>query len=129
MVVRKEVENWWKQAEEDFSSAKFNFDGKKYYLAVFLCQQAVEKGLKAYFLKVKRTSAGLTHSLVYLATEIKMPKKFFSFLRRLTPQFVDTRYPDASYGVPSEFYDDEFALEFIEGTEEVMEWLRLQIKK
>lgn len=48
--MRKETENWWKQAEEDLDSAQKNLEIKKYYLVAFLSQQAVEKGLKALIL-------------------------------------------------------------------------------
>ncbi len=49
--MRKEIENWWRQAEEDFDTAKFNFRGGKHKYADFLCQQAVEKAFKALLLK------------------------------------------------------------------------------
>lgn len=89
--------------------AENTFDSEEYFLVVFLCQQAVEKGLKAYFLEVKKTSPGTTHSLVYLASETNVPRRFFRFLRRLTTEFVNTGYPDAAYGIPSELYDEEIA--------------------
>lgn len=120
---------WWKQAEDDLENAQKNLSTGGYYLVVFLCQQAVEKGLKACFIKLKNTSPGATHSLVYLATETNTPQKFFKFLRRLMPQFVTTRYPDAAYGVPSELYDKSIASEYLQDTEEVMRWLRSKIKE
>ncbi|NYB52254.1 MAG: HEPN domain-containing protein [Methanobacteriaceae archaeon] len=52
----------------------------------------MEKGLKALFILKNRTSSGKTHSLIYLATETDTPLKFHSFLRRLAPEFVTTRY-------------------------------------
>ena len=60
--MRKEIENWWLQAEDDFDSAEKNFTIKKYHLVVFLCQQAVEKGLKALYLKLKEQSSGVSFS-------------------------------------------------------------------
>jgi len=125
--VREETRIWWKQAEEDFDSAKANFQIKKFYLSVFLCQQAIEKGLKAYYFEVKKTSPGTTHSLIYLATETKIPREFFKFLRKITPEFVNTRYPDAAYGTPSELYDEEIASEYLKETEEVMRWLKSKL--
>lgn len=126
--MREEVRIWWKQAEADFESAKANFSIKKYYIVVFLCQQCIEKGLKACFIKLKKTNPGTTHSLIYLATEVSLPKNFFKFLRRTTPQFVNTRYPDAAYGIPSELYDEEIAEEYLKETGEVMKWLKLKIE-
>jgi HEPN domain-containing protein len=127
--MREEVRIWWMQAEDDFDSAEKNLGIKKYHLAVFLCQQAVEKGLKAAYIKLKNASSGTTHSLVFLASEIKLPQKYFKFLRELTPQFVNTRYPDAAYGLPSSMYDREIAEECIKNTKGVLGWLKSQIKK
>lgn len=127
--MREETANWWKQAKKDLESAEKNFKIGEYHLVVFLCQQAVEKGLKAYFIKTKQTSPGTTHSLIYLATETKVPTKFHKFLRSLMPQFVNTRYPDAAYGVPSELYDKEIASDFLKKTTEVIKWLKTQIKE
>jgi HEPN domain-containing protein len=127
--MRQEVEIWWKQSEKDLDSAEKNFKIEEYHLVVFLCQQAIEKGLKAYYIKKKQTSPGTVHSLIYLATETKVPAKFYKFFRSLMPQFVNTRYPDAAYGVPSELYDKEIALEFLEKTTEVMQWLKKEIEQ
>lgn len=54
--MRKEVQNWLDQAADDFDGAEFNFRGKKYYIAAFLCQQAVEKALKALLIEKSRLS-------------------------------------------------------------------------
>ena len=47
--MRKEAENWWKQALKDFEVAGKNLEIDQYYIVAFLCQQAVEKGLKALY--------------------------------------------------------------------------------
>ena len=46
-----EINKWFNLAERDFSSAKKNFKKKIYYVSAFLCQQSVEKGLKALYIK------------------------------------------------------------------------------
>jgi HEPN domain-containing protein len=57
------------------------------------------------FLHQNKGAVPQSHSLIYLATNTGLPEKFYSFLRELTPQFVDTRYPDASVDLPSRIYD------------------------
>ena len=127
--MRKEAENWYKQALKDFDSAEKNFKIKEYYLVNFLCQQAVEKGLKAVYIIQKKEIVPQTHSLIYLASELKTPKKFFSFLRQLNKEFIIARYPDAAYGVPYEMYDKEIAKNTLNKTEEVIEWIKSQKDK
>jgi len=127
--MRPEVQQWRDQANADLESARFNQKGERWYLVVFLCQQAVEKALKAYYLQEHKTGPGNMHSLIFLAKETKIPEKFFRFLRELTPQFVNTRYPDAAYGTPAELYDKSIAGETLKKTEEVMRWLASRIGK
>lgn len=122
--MRKEILDWWNQAEDDFDAAEYNFQGEKYYVAAFLCQQAVEKGLKALFLQNKKGEVPQSHSLIYLATNTSVPKRFYSFLRELTPKYVDTRYPDAAVDLPSRIYDNENTGALLENTREVLQWVR-----
>lgn len=122
--MRKEVQNWWDQAEDDFDGAEFTFHGKRYYIAAFLCQQAVEKALKALFLHEKRGEVPQSHSLIYLATNTSVPRRFYSFLRELTPKYVDTRYPDAAVDLPSSIYDEENTKVLLGKSKEVLEWLK-----
>lgn len=127
--MRKDVEEWWKQAKRDLVTAENCKNSEDYYACAFFCQQSVEKALKALFMLKNRTSSGKTHSLIYLALETETPENFHSFLRRLAPEFVTTRYPDAGYGAPYEIYDEQIATETLEKSKEVIAWIKLQIKK
>lgn len=127
--MRPETRLWLEQALKDEDSAKKNFKMEEYHLVLFLCQQAVEKGLKAVFIEKKNQTSGNTHSLIYLAAEVGLPQKLFSFLRGLTPAFVNTRYPDAAYGLPYTLYDKPMAEDALRNTREVLKWIESQIKK
>jgi HEPN domain-containing protein len=99
-VLRQEAKNWLEQAADDYDGAEYNFKGGKYFIAAFLCQQAIEKALKALFLCEKKGIVPQSHSLIYLASHTSIPDTFYSFLKELTPKYVDTRYPDASVDLP-----------------------------
>lgn len=126
--MRKEVDQWWKQAKRDLQTAQNCRNSKDYYACAFFCQQSVEKALKALYIEKKRAAPSATYSLIYYATEVNAPSQFFTFLRRLTPEFVTTRYPDAAYGVPYELYDEAIAGDIIEKSREVIEWIASQIE-
>ncbi len=126
--MRKEIQNWWDQAKYDFDSAKDNLKIKRYNLVVFLCQQALEKGLKALIQKKKRTPNIVSHSLIFLGKEAGVPEKHFSFLRRVSPQYILTRYPDAAEEAPYKLFDEEIAKEFLSKTEEIIKWIENQIE-
>jgi len=127
--MREEILNWWKQSKKDFETAKHNRDSGDHYAAVFFCQQAVEKGLKALFMLKKGISSGHTHSLIFLANECGAPKNLFTFLKELTPEFVATRYPDIVEEAPFELYDENISYKFIKDTEVFIKWLENQIEK
>ena len=128
LPMRKEIQNWFDQSKDDFDGAEYNFDGEKFYIAAFLCQQAVEKALKALFLYEKKGEVPQSHSLIYLATNTTIPKTFYSFLKELTPKFVDTRYPDASVDLPSRIYDKENTITIMKKSKEVLTWIQQHLK-
>ncbi|MBI5392341.1 HEPN domain-containing protein [Candidatus Woesearchaeota archaeon] len=63
--MRKEIQNWFDQSKDDFDGANYNFNGGKYYIAAFLCQQSVEKALKALFLYEKNGASVDLPSRIY----------------------------------------------------------------
>lgn len=128
-TMRQEIINWREQSNDDFDGALFNFNGKKYQITAFFCQQAVEKALKALFLYEKKGEVPQSHSLIYLATNTSVPKGFYSFLKELTPKFVDTRYPDASVDLPSRIYDEENTKRIVDKSSEVLEWIKKYLKR
>jgi HEPN domain-containing protein len=125
--MRKEVKEWWEQAKKDLITAENCKNSEDYYACAFFCQQSVEKGLKALLSQKSGCPLVQTHSLIYLATAIDLPSEFHTFLRRLTPEFVTTRYPDAAYGTPYELYDEDIANEILEKSKEVIKWIESQM--
>lgn len=127
--MRKEVEEWWKQALKDLESAEKNLRIEEYYLTAFLCQQSVEKALKALYIHKLKESPGATHSLITLGRRVNIPDEYYNVLRRLSPDFVITRYPNAAHAVPYELYDEEIAEERLEISKKVIEWLRKELER
>lgn len=79
--MREEIKKWIEQSNSDFDGAEYNFKGGKFYIAAFFCQQAVEKALKALFLKENKGAVPQSHSLIYLAKNTTVPEKYFSFVK------------------------------------------------
>ena len=127
--MREEVKNLFEQADRDLVSAKNCFLSKDYYVSAFLCQQAVEKALKGFFIIKKSKSAGPTHSLIFLASESGLPKSFYGFLGSLTPEFITTRYPDVAGDAPYKLYDAEKVKDYLTKTLGVLGWIKRHIKK
>ena len=127
--MRNEIKILIEQAEKDLEVAEKNFKLEEYYVTAFLCQQSMEKALKAIYILKKGKSAGTTHSLIYLAKEINLPIKFHNLLKSLTPEFIITRYPDVAGDAPYKLYSHEKVKDYLINSKELMKWLKDQIKK
>jgi len=106
--MRGKVRLWWQQAKADLEIAEVNLKAGRHCAAVFFCQQAVEKSLKALLLRKKRSPQSpemFRHSLIHLGKTCRTPKKYHSFLRDLTCEYVNTRYSTAAEEAPQELYD------------------------
>lgn len=121
------VSNWIKQAEYDFDSAKYNFKGKRLDVAAYLCQQVVEKGLKAVYLKLHK-ELWKTHDLVKLASLAKAPAEIIKICNDLNPIYIEDRYPDYSDVIPAKKFAVEEVKEFIKKAQEVLKWTKVQLK-
>jgi HEPN domain-containing protein len=95
---RQTVVGWLETAESDLAYAKLGLDNGDYYFsgAVYHCQQAAEKALKALccFHGIKPPK---THDLVALLEKLKDAADLGTFNQsaaRLTPLATEFRYPD-----------------------------------
>ncbi|MHA1636774.1 MAG: HEPN domain-containing protein [Candidatus Thorarchaeota archaeon] len=104
-----EAHRWLTQAEDELNDAKFLFENKRYYLVLYLCQQAAEKALKA-FLIAKGETHLITHSvrdLLEFAIEIDKSLDVLKAAKRLDDYYIPTRYPNGlPGGIPSRYFDD-----------------------
>ncbi len=79
--------------------------------------------LKGVWIHLKRAAPPRHHDLVDLGTELGVSEPVRAALRRLNPEYVVSRYPDAANGVPAENYDVELALELVSHAERVERWV------
>ncbi|MFH1425430.1 MAG: HEPN domain-containing protein [archaeon] len=93
--MRKEIEDWWKQARKDSNVARKLYEIRKYEHSSFWCQQATEKALKALLLD-KKQELIKTHDLVLLAKKLDAPENIVQLCKQLTSVYIETRYPGVS---------------------------------
>ena len=65
--IDKHVKHWITSSDDDFNTMLALFDLKKYNWALFMGHIAIEKLLKAYFLKKNKNNVPYTHNLYRLA--------------------------------------------------------------
>jgi HEPN domain-containing protein len=127
--VRREAEDWWKQALADLEAAEKIAEARIYFSTAFHSQQAAEKALKALHLEKMRKLPPPTHNLFRLAEGVGAPRSLQSPLATLNPAFVTSRYPDAANGVPAEGFDERSAKIHLAAAREVVEWVREQLSQ
>ena len=127
--MREEIRNWIEQAKRDLKSAENSLKSEDYYLCAFMCQQAVEKGLKAFLMLKTKERIFSTHSLIELGKRAKTPDKIMDYLRKLTPEYTISRYPDVTESLPYENYDFEIANNQLNRAKEVLKWINIQMKE
>lgn len=115
--MREEAKNWIDSSKRDFSTAKYLFDGKRYEESTFFCQQSVEKGLKVLLLK-RTDNIIKIHDLVLLSKKLDAPDEIIFSCSKITPAYIDSRYPDLS-----KTYDKKDAEEIINLTSEILKWI------
>ncbi len=127
--MRKEAENWFKQGLEDIDTAERLRTLKKNAEAPFYAHQACEKLLKALYIETNKDMPPKTHSLIELGKSVKVSKNVLNNLRDLNPEYVVSRYPDATYGVPSELYTQEKSRKNLRKAKEVITWIRARMSR
>ncbi|MDN5348314.1 MAG: hypothetical protein PWP65_1878 [Clostridia bacterium] len=124
--MRPQAEAWLKIAAEDLDTAKYNFEGKKYLWAIFLCQQALEKAFKAVYFERFEQVPPRKHDLVALAKACGLigecDENRLDFLRRLTVYYIESRYPEDKAELAAKC-NQEYTKEIVEQTEVTFQWL------
>ena len=115
------------QAYADLKSAKHSLKSRDYYLSAFMCQQAVEKILKSFYLK-KYGELRKIHDLAYFAKKLNLSEDLTKKCEILTKVYVEARYPDMGSGdIPAKKFSKEDAEGFIEIATEVLRCIKKMI--
>ena len=123
------VKQWLERMRYDLDTARAMLKMRKYLYVSFMCQQAVEKGLKAILAK-HNERIPLIHNLRKLAimamVENEMTEEQIDLLEQLTPFAIKARYGSYKKRL-SELCDRGKAAEFVDRTGRFARWLEGKI--
>ena len=124
------VAHWIERSEYDLDTAKVMLDTSRYLYVAYMCQQAIEKILKALIAQLGKENFPI-HNLNRLA-EIslisnELTSDQFNFLAELTPYHIEARYGDYKESL-SEIINEEKAEQVYKKTREIYEWIYQKIK-
>ncbi len=126
----KTVDRWVKQALHDLENDKKNLEIEVYDVCLVLCQQAVEKMLKAlYIKKTGNESPPRIHSLRKLVEETNMSDKALNLVGELDSYYLALRYPDVTDKMPYEYCEQADAKRGVKMAEEVIGLVNIEIRE
>lgn len=93
--MKPSFDEWLKQAEYDLHAAEQMIQNNLPAHAIFTLHLALEKLLKAYYVKLNGRMPPKTHSLLYFVGELslKLPYDELSVLEELEGMGIEARYP------------------------------------
>ena len=123
----KKISYWMDLAEYDLDTSSAMLTSKRYLYVGFMAHQAIEKILKAYYVKVHDKTAPFSHSLSFLAKEAGIYDKFSEkqkdFIDTLEPMNIEARYPTHKEQLLRSMTAKRCA-ELLEQTQELFKWIK-----
>ena len=123
--MKRTVEEWLKISAYDLQTAEAMLISGRYLYVVFMCQQAIEKILKAIYSDKKNELPPRTHNLLYLVDVLNLNilESDKILLSQLNQFYLESRYPDEQ-GKLAEEIDKEMSELFLRKTKEVWACLK-----
>ncbi len=126
----KIVVHWVERSQYDLDTAKIMLDTGRYLYVTYMCQQAVEKILKALIAQLGKENFPI-HNLNRLAEVATisngLTSEQFNFLAELTPYHIEARYGDYKESL-SEIINEKKAEQVYKKTREIHKWIYQKIK-
>ena len=122
------VKSWLEKHKEDLKAAKAMLDARRYLWCAFICQQAIEKYLKAGYVKKFRRIPPYVHKLERLCVELKIevPKELLKAIIDIDKYYISTRYP--AYKESVSIKSLKTAERIYNKTKEILKWLKEELK-
>jgi HEPN domain-containing protein len=129
--MESKVIYWLEISEYDLNSAKVLLKSKRFLHSGFMCHQAIEKILKAYWQFKLNDIPPKTHNLSYLASktgllDILLDEQL-SLLDELDPLNIETRYPEYKDNIFKRLNKD-YTKEIYKKTKDLYEWIKKKLK-
>ena len=123
----QDIRLWLRHAESDLVAADLLGQGGEYFNALFHLQQAVEKTLKALFIRQNSTMPARLHNLYKLAGQCKLgiSREQQLLLDDLTRSYTGSRYPE-TWGQREDDITAQEVAQLSAATKEFIAWLKRQ---
>ena len=126
-MARKDiVQAWLSQVHEDISAAECLLQGGHWLYVAFLCHQAIEKVLKAYYIANNDDDPPYIHSHGRLLEICGLTEEISSenlrFIDFMVPMYIKARYPVQKLAA-ARLLNKDTCLHIINKTKELIQWI------
>lgn len=127
MTKSERIAYWIKIADYDYDTAGDMLNSGRWIYVAFMCHQAIEKTLKAYWCAVSDEDPPYTHSHHQLATGTglvnEMSKEQLRFLASMTQMNIEARYPSYKEDLQHRLNKDSCQT-MMEETKKLLLWIK-----
>jgi HEPN domain-containing protein len=129
-MAQKSIDNWLSLAEYDLATAQAMLQTRRLLYVGFLCQQAVEKMLKACYVKHHGVTPPYTHNLLRLMAELpwkeEISERMLETLETLNSYYIESRYTEDIQELAKTLTETK-ASEVLAFTRELLGWIRSKL--
>jgi HEPN domain-containing protein len=129
-VNEKTINNWLDLARYDLETASAMLASGRYLYVAFTCQQAIEKLLKAFFVKTNNCTPPYTHNLLKLCEETglmaQLSEEQLGFIERLCSYYIQSRYTEELQRLSASLTKEKASSLHLD-TGELFKWLSQKI--
>lgn len=128
MNKKEKVEYWLDIADYDLETAKAMLQSARYLYVVFMCQQAIEKVIKALYVNILDAEPPRSHNLAFIFNKLGIgaSTETLELFNKLSAHYISNRYPEYKNKL-STLLDKDQTEEYITKTEETYKWLKSRI--
>jgi HEPN domain-containing protein len=124
------VDNWFSLAEYDLATAAAMLQTGRLLYVGFMCQQAIEKILKACYVKQHGRTPPYTHNLLRLMAELpwkdEVDPGMIELIETLNSYYIESRYTEDIKELASTMTETK-ASETLQSTREAFAWIRSKL--
>ena len=121
------VKYWTEIADYDLGTAETLYEGGRWLYVAFMCHQAIEKTLKAYWCATQPNDPPFTHNLTTLSEGTELDKEMsddqLDIIATLMPMNIQARYPEYKDQL-AKMLTKENCRNIIDETKTLQEWIK-----
>lgn len=124
------VKYWTELSDYDLETAEVMYSAGRWLYVGFMCHQALEKIIKAYWSGRKTEPAPMSHNLFNIAQSCGLNALFsenqLDFISEMIPLNIEARYPSYKKNI-SDSLSEARCRDILKKTKELQQWIKTRL--